>query len=251
MSKRTGLTILLLGVAVAASPAHAGASPSPPFCQSAAAKLKGDGDLAQAVRTAFGAPTFTNEEKCVYPLQTLRYADVDVLVTENLDPQQANHGSEGDLSAVALKRIPGGFKRLRSFEAFGQTGSFGAVASIAPIAIGGDDGIAIEAGDRWQGYTVVTLELYAFRRQGLVRLDSDAAQLYLMSDNEGAETDAAKVVTIDSAWSLSAGELTIDYRVSDARGKRQSRAVWTVGETQLTLKSGAIPSEMTRAVGSE
>ena len=250
MSIRTGLTVTLLGFAVVSSPAHASERPPPPLCQSAAAKLKADGDLAQAVRAAFGAPTFANQEQCVYPLQALRYADVDVLLTQNLDPETACHGCQADLNAVALKRSPGGFKRLRAFDGFGKTGSFGAVVSISPIAIGTDDGIAIESGGTFQGYTNVTLDLYAFRRQGMVRLDA-GGQLYLQGDNEGAETDAAKVLTIDAAWSLSAGELAIDYRVSDARGKRQARAVWTVGETQLTLKSGAVPSEVGRAVGSE
>jgi hypothetical protein len=250
MARRTGLIVLLLGFAVASSPTDASERTSPSLCQSAAAQLKGGGELTQAVRAAFGAPTFTSDQDCVYPLQTVRYADVDVLLTDNLDPETACHGCEADLSAVVLKRIPGGFKRVGAFEHFGKTGSNGGVSSITPIAIGSDDGLAVEAGGTFQGYTRSVLEVYVFRRHGLVRLNS-GEQLYLYGDNSGGETDAAKVLEIDSAWSLSAGELTIDYRVSDPRGKRQTRAVWTVGETQLTLRSGAIPSEMARAVGSE
>ncbi len=47
------------------------------------------------------------------------------------------------------------------------------------------------------------------------------------------------------------GELVVDYRITDNHGQRQTRAVWAVGDTQLTLKSGAIPKEMGRATGAE
>jgi hypothetical protein len=242
--------LLLFLCAIAASPAAASSQPPPPLCPEAAAKLKSDADLAQALRAAYGDPGAGHDEACLYPLQILRYADVDVLLTQNLAPETACHGCEADLSASVLKRVPGGFKCVRTFEAFGKSGTFGAVASVSAIAIGGDDGLAIESGGTFQGYTSVALDLYAFRRAGLVRLDS-GGPLYLEGDNAGAETDRGKTVSIDSAWSLSGGELVVDYRVTDSRRQRQSRAVWTVGDAQLTQKSGAAPKEMAHAVGSE
>ena len=91
-----------------------------------------------------------------------------MLVTQTGEPGEACHGCEATLSATVLKRVPGGYKRARSFDAFAKGGTFGAVASVAPIAIGGDDGIAIELGGTFQGYTSSTLDLYAFRQHGLV-----------------------------------------------------------------------------------
>jgi hypothetical protein len=130
-------------------------------------------------------------------------------------------------------------------------GSNGAVSSISPIAIGADDGLAIESGGSFQGYTNTTLDLFAFRRQGLVHLDA-GGPLYLEGDNGGAETDQSKAISVESAWSLGAtGELVVDYKITDGRGQRQARAVWTVGDTQLTLKSGAVPKEMAHAVGAQ
>jgi hypothetical protein len=245
-------TIRLLSIVLALAPlSRADAAPLR-FCQEAAAKLKADSDLAGAARAAFGQPGFTNDENCRYPLQVVRYADVDVLLSQSQAPGEACHGCEAELSATVLKRIPGGYKSLRTFEAFGKMGSHGAVASISPIAIGGDDGLAIEAGGTFQGYTNTTLDLFAFRRQGLVHLES-GGPLYLSGDNSGAEIDQSKskTIAIESAWSIGNGELALDYRIDDGQGQRQSRAVWTVGETQLTLKSGAIPKEMGRAVGME
>jgi hypothetical protein len=242
-------TTPLLAFTLTLSPACAGDAPLR-FCQDAAAKLKADSDLAQAAHAAFGQPGFTKDETCRYPLQVVRFADVDVLLSQSQAPETACHGCEAELSATVLRRIPGGFKSVRTFEAFGKMGSNGTVASISPIAIGADDGLAIEAGGTFQGYSNTALDLFAFRRQGLVHLES-GGPLYLAGDNGGAENDPNKAITVDSAWSLANGELTIEYRIADGRGQRQARAVWTVGDTQLTLKSGAVPKEMARAVGSE
>ncbi len=220
------------------------------YCRSVAAQLKADSDLAAAARAAVGQPEATDDEACLYPLQLLRYADVDVLVSQTGEPGDACHGCEATLSATVLKRVPGGYKRARSFDAFAKGGTFGAVASVTPIAIGGDDGIAIESGGLFQGYASSALDLYAFRQHGLVPLES-GAPLIIAGDNSGAETDASKTIEVESAWSLASGELTVDYRVTDARGKRDSRAVWSVGETTLTLKSGAPPKELAKATGRE
>jgi len=241
-------TILALGFAFALAPAAA--ADAPRYCRSVAAKLKADGDLAAAARAAFGEPQATDDETCLYPLQLLRYADVDVLVSQIGEPGEACHGCEATLSATVLKRVPGGAKRLRAFPSFAKGGTFGAVAAVTPIAIGGDDGIAIESGGLFQGYASSALDLYAFRQRGLVPVEA-GAPLIIAGDNSGAETDASKTITVESAWSLAAGELTIDYRVTDARGKSDSRAVWSVGDSALTLKSGAPPKALARATGQE
>ena len=61
------------------------------------------------------------------------------------------------------------------------------------------------------------------------------------------DRNSSKVVHVDAAWSLVGGELTIDYLVIDSGRKRASRAIWTLGETQATLKSGGPPPEIARA----
>jgi hypothetical protein len=243
------LRLTIIGFVFALAPAAAADAPLR-YCRSVAAKLKTDGALAAAARASFGQPEATDDETCLYPLQLLRYADVDVLVSQNGEPGEACHGCEASLSATVLKRVPGGYKRARSFDAFAKGGTFGAVASVTPIAIGGDDGIAIESGGLFQGYASSALDLYAFRQRGLVPLDA-GAPLIIAGDNSGAETDASKTIEIESAWSLAGGELTVDYRVTDAHGKRDSRAVWSVGETALTLRSGAPPKELAKATGQE
>ena len=194
------LTFVALGFAFALAPAAAADAPMR-YCRSVAAKLKADSDLAAAARAAFGAPQAPDDETCLYPLQLLRYADVDVLVSQTGEPGEACHGCEANLSATVLKRVPGGYKRLKAFASFAKGGTFGAVAAITPIAIGGDDGMAIESGGTFQGYSASALDFYAFRKSGLARLDADAP-LLIAGDNSGAETDASKTIAVDGAWSL-------------------------------------------------
>jgi hypothetical protein len=117
------LTILAFGFAFALAPAAA--ADAPRYCGSVAAKLKADSDLAAAARASFGEPQATDDEACLYPLQLLRYADVDVLVSQTGEPGEACHGCEASLSATVLKRVPGGYKRARSFDAFAKGGTFG------------------------------------------------------------------------------------------------------------------------------
>jgi hypothetical protein len=242
------LTFVALALAFALAPAAA--ADASRYCRSVPARLKADSDLAAAARASFGEPQSTDDAACLYPLQLLRYADVDVLVSQTGEPGEACHGCEANLSATVLKRVPGGYKRARNFDNFAKGGTFGAVAAITPIAIGGDDGMAVESGGTFQGYTSSALDLYAFRPRGLIPLEA-GAPLIVAGDNSGAETEASKTIEVESAWSLAAGELTIDYRVTDARGKHDSRAVWSVGEAALTLKSGAPPKELAKATGQE
>jgi hypothetical protein len=130
-------TVILLSSALALALAPAAAADAPQrYCRSVAAKLKADSDLAGAAGAAFGQPEATDDAACLYPLQLLRYADVDVLVSQNGEPGEACHGCEATLSATVLKRVPGGYKRVRVFDAFAKGGTSGAVASIAPIAVG-------------------------------------------------------------------------------------------------------------------
>ena len=122
-------TVVALGFAFALA-LRRGGRRAAQYCRSVAAKLKADSDLAAAARAAFGQPQATDDEACLYPLQLLRYADVDVLVSQIGEPGDACHGCEATLSATVLKRVPGGYKRARSFDAFAKGGTFGAVASV-------------------------------------------------------------------------------------------------------------------------
>ncbi len=152
---------------------HAGGDRPQKFCTSAAKDLKGDGDLAVAARAVFGQPGFTdNELDCLYPVQVIRYG-ASTRRCPRTAPQRMGSVRQTNLNATALKRIPGGYKGLRTFEAFGETGNRGSISAAWPVQIGGDDGLAIENYSSAQGYLFISLGLYAFRCQGLVDLDQN------------------------------------------------------------------------------
>ncbi len=167
-----------LGICAAAlfssvSSGHAGGDRPQKFCTSAAKDLKGDGDLAVAARAVFGQPGFTdNELDCLYPVQVIRYGDVDVLLSQNRAPEDGCQSCQTNLNATALKRIPGGYKGLRTFEAFGETGNRGSISAAWPVQIGGDDGLAIENYSSAQGYLFISLGLSCLPTSGPRRLGS-------------------------------------------------------------------------------
>ena len=122
---------------------------------------------------------------------------------------------------------------------------------MTPIAIGGDDGDGDRVGRHVPG-------LYEFGARPLrlppTRASSrsqPARRCSSPATTAAPRPTPSKTIEVESAWSLAGGELTIDYRVTDAHGKRDSRAVWSVGETTLTLKSGAPPKELAKAAGQE
>ena len=244
------LTFVALGFAFALAPAAAAHAP-PRYCRSVAAKLKADSDLAAAARAAFGAPQATDDEACLYPLQLLRYADVDVLVSQTGEPGEACHGCEASLSATVLKRVPGGAKRLRAFPVVRQRRKLRR-RRLDPRR--SPSAATTRSRSSWAARSKAIRLRRSTSTPSADRVSSISAAgapLLIEGDNSGAETDASKTIEVDSAWSLAGGELTIDYHATDARGKRDSRAVWSVGDTTLTLKSGAPPKELARATGQE
>ena len=240
-------------VVFAIAPAFAENNDAPPskFCKSVASarELKPTTELARAAAVAFGAPGFDAEDTgCIYPFALLRYGDVDVLLSQDIAPESGRIADAPDLSATVLRRVPDGWRRVKTFDAFGKGASGASTPGATAITIGGDDGIAMESGSVDQGYVFLTLELYAFRRQGLVRLDAGGT-LYLAASDNGAVGDA-QATDVTAAWSIDApNELAIDYVIADAKGKRLARAVWQIGDTGLTLKSGAPPKELKHMMG--
>jgi hypothetical protein len=241
--------VIVLGCA----PGLAQPSDSQPakFCKSVASarELKPTTELARAAAAAFGAPGFDAEDTdCIYPFALLRYGDVDVLLSQDIAPESGRIADAPDLSATVLRRVPNGWRRVKIFNSFGKGASGVSTPSATAITIGGDDAIAMEGGSVDQGYAFLTLELYAFRRQGLIRLDAGGT-LYLAASDNGAVGDS-QATDVTAAWSIDApNELAIDYVIGDAKGKRQARAVWQIGDTGLTLKSGAPPKELKHMMG--
>ena len=239
-------TILFVLAALAHGALSAAAGQPAALCAAARQSVGGDPLLAAAVAAAFGRATFSAAgEDCVYPLKVLHYATADVLIVQSGEPGHACHGCAAPLSAYVLRRLDGGLKLVRAFHKFATLGTFGAVDDISLIEIGSDDGMAIESGGMFQGYSSAGVDFYAFHAGQLISLNK--TPITVADDNSGAVGDSGETVEVTAKWFLDPGDNTavvVDYEIKAHGGTRVERVIWRLQGTSLVLSHGHIPPEI-------
>jgi hypothetical protein len=123
-------------------------------------------------------------------------------------------------------------------------------ASIFPIVINGDDGMAIESSWMSQGYVGTSVNFYAFHGGQLVNLNS--TPIIIAGDNSGASTDSSQAVEVTATWFFDSADkkaLVVDYKIQARGASRVERAVWRLQGMSLVLSRGAVPPEVSAASG--
>ena len=243
------ILLVLAALMLAAFTAVAGEPAA--FCATAKKPVDADPRLAAEVAAVFGKAAFNaTGEDCLYPLKVLRYASADVLVVQAGEPGQGCHGCGALVSAYVVQRVNGGLKTVGRYREFASLGSQGAVADISPIEIAGDDGMAIESGGTFQGYTSTDVDFYAFHAGQLVSLDP--TPIVIAADNSGAATDPSQAVEVTATWFFDPADktaLVVDYKIESHGASRVERAVWRLQGTSLVLSRGHVPPEVSAASG--
>jgi hypothetical protein len=227
------------------------AGESAAFCAAAKKPVDADPKLAAAIAAVFGKATFkATGEDCLYPLQVLRYATADVLVVQAGEPGEGCHGCRAVLSAYVLRRVNGGLKTVSRFREFASLGTHGAVGDVSPVEINGDDGMAIESGGTFQGYSSTAVDFYAFHAGQLLNLNP--TPLIIAADNSGATTDPRKATEVTATWLFDPADktaLVVDYKIRAHGASRVERAVWRLQGMLLVLSRGRVPPEVSAASG--
>jgi hypothetical protein len=225
------------------------AEQSTAFCAAAKKSLEADAGLAEAVAAVFGKRAFKAAgEDCVYPLKALHYASADVLVVQAGEPGEGCHGCGAPLSAYVLRRNGGALKTVRSFRNFATLGTFGAAGDVSAVEIGGDDGVAIESGGTFQGYSSTGLDFYAFHAGHLVSISGGPVTLSV--GNSGAEP--SKAIEVTGKWFFDPADKTaliVDYKIEAGGAVRTERVIWRLQGTSLVLSRGRVPPELSEAGG--
>jgi len=241
------ILFVLVGLILSAAPAVADQSAA--FCATAKKSFEDDSALAAAAMTVFGKATFkAASEDCVYPLKVLHYASADVLVVQAGEPGEACHGCGAPVSAYVLRRNGGALKTVRSFRNFATLGTFGAARDVSSVEIGADDGIAIESGGTFQGYSSTGLDFYAFHAGTLVSISGGPTAL--STDNSGAEP--SKAIEVTGKWFFDPADKTaliVDYKIDAPGAVHTDRVVWRLQGTSLVLSHGRVPPELAKAAG--
>ena len=222
------------------------------FCAAAQQHVAGDVKLSAAVEQVFGHPFYgvasQQDAACIYPLQVLRYASADVLLTIGNEPGQACHGCSASVSAYFLARRGGGLQLVNKAVDFAQEGTSGDPGDFSAVSIGGDDGMAVENGGTFGGHTTTALHFYAFRRGRGGPRGADRP-IYLSASNGGSITDSTPVTDVTASWAIVLGPpstLRVDYRVSYGRRKSIGSATRSLVGERWRLSAGQIPPELRR-----
>ena len=129
-------------------------------------------------------------------------------------------------------------------------GTFGAVEDISPIEIGNDDGMAIESGGMFQGYSSAGVDFFAFHAGQLVSLNKTS--ITTAADNEGAVGDTGKTIEVMAKWSIDPADKTaiiVDYKIKTDGATRVERVVWRLQGMSLVISHGRVPPEISPASG--
>jgi hypothetical protein len=248
---RVGVRALCVLAALALGPFSAVAGQPGALCAAAKKLVEDEPPLAAAVAATFGKATFrATGEDCVYPLKVLQYATADVLIVQAGEPGQACHGCEASLSATVLQRVDGGLKVVRRFPKFATAGTSGAVGDISPIEIGADDGMAIESGGTFQGYSFTAVDFFAFHAGQLLSLND--TPIITAADNSGAMVDPSKGSEVTTKWAFDPADktaLVVDYEIKAHGATRVERVIWRLQGTSLVLSHGQVPPEVSEASG--
>jgi len=245
--RRHEILFVLVGFILGAPSAVANQSTA--LCAAAKKPVEADARLAEAVSAVFGEAAFkATGEDCTYPLTVLHYASADVLVVQVGEPGEGCHGCGAPLSAYVLRRLGGSLKTVRSFRKFATLGTFGTAGDVSSIEIGGDDGMAVESGGTFQGYSSTALDLYAFHAGQLVNINGGPA--LLSADNSGAEP--SKSIEVTGKWFFDPADKTaliVDYKIEARGAARTERVTWRLQGTSLVLSHGRVPPEASEAAG--
>ncbi len=248
MSRANIRSLSLLGALILAPSCAAAGSAA--LCAAAKQPVQSKPLLAAAVAAAFEKASFnSNAGDCLYPLEVLPYPSAEVLVVQAGEPGEACHGCPAPLSAYVLRKVESGPRLVRVYRTFDKLGTFGGVGNISAIEIGGDDGMAIESGGTFQGYTFTAISFFAFHAGKLISLSEP---IMIGADNGGAVGDSDKAIGVAAKWFFDPTDnttLVVDYKVEAHGAVRAERAVWRLQGTSLVLSHGRIPREVSEASG--
>lgn len=159
-----------------------------PLCPDWSRNVETDIVLWQALEAAYPSAKVEAEDEessrlsCLFPYKFLRYDKIAVLITLVGEPGEACHGCPAEVSAVFLRRDGNALKPLSRHDSFDKSGTFGDLIGIDLLRLGAEEGLVVESGGTFQGYSATVLNLFLIQdgrmkpigpRNGIPSGDSD------------------------------------------------------------------------------
>jgi hypothetical protein len=140
-----------------------------PLCPDWSQNVETDIVLWQALETAYPSAKVDAEDgeasrlSCLFPYKLLRYDKLAVLITLAGEPGEACHGCPAEVSAVFLRQDGNALKPLGRHDSFDKLGTFGDLIGVDLLRLGTEEGMVVESGGTFQGYSSTVLNLFLIR----------------------------------------------------------------------------------------
>jgi len=142
------------------------------------------------------------------------------------------------LSADLLARDGSRLRPISRQEAFAEIGTFGSIASLRPFRLGAREGLVIEGGGTFQGYSSGVYAVFVLRN-GRMKEVSPENGISSGDSNCGAKVDDQPCRDVTGEWQVRDERLNIRYSgVREDRSRIDGRVTYELRDEALVLVSG-------------
>lgn len=176
---------------------------------------------------------------CLFPYKLLRYDNFEVLITLAGEPGKACHGCPAELSAIFLKRVGQTLKPIGRHKNFTEIGTFGNVIWLGPFELGSKQGVVIEGGGTFQGYSTTVLVPYLIKNRRMKQVGPKNG-ISSGDSNCGAVMDEGPCRDVMGEWQVEGDRLKIHYSgVREDQTRIRGTVTYKLKGDNLILASGA------------
>jgi len=208
-----------------------------PLCPSWSVNVETDLVLWQAIDTAYPSAEvgYVEEEpgklQCLFPHALLRYDRFMVLIALTGEPGEACHGCPARVSAVFLERDRNALRVIARQDGFTEAGTFGSLMAVSPIRLGAEEGLIVEGGGTFQGYSSSALSPFLIRNW---RLEPVGPENGISSGDSNCGVRDGPCRDVSGSWHAQDKRLVVRYV-----GRRQNRTAIN-GSVVYELRKGSL-----------
>lgn len=208
-----------------------------PLCPGWSVNVENDLVLWQALEAAYPSATVDYNRDgpdlppCLFPVEVVPYDAFMVLITLAGEPGEACHGCGARVSAVFLQRDGRTLKVTGRHADFTEAGTFGDLMAIDAFRLGSQDGLMVEGGGTFQGYTSTVLNPFLILNGRLKPVGPESGISSGDSDC-GAREDPCR--NVNGSWHTLGRRLVVRYF-----GRREN-GTGVNGDVAYELRKGAL-----------
>lgn len=213
-----------------------------PLCPDWSQNVETDIVLWQALEAAYPSAKVNVEDEepsrlsCLFPYKLLHYDKLAVLITLAGEPGEACHGCSAKVSAVFLQRDGGALKITGRHDGFTEAGTFGDLMAIDSFRLGSQDGLLVEAGGTFQGYSSSALIPFLIRSG---RMEPLGPENGISSGDSNCGVRDGSCRSVSGFWHAEGRRFVIRYLGRRANGTSVKGAVaYELRKGSLVLVSG-------------